>query len=143
MKTSPKTLIYLSAAVWMTGGVMLFISGYELVQDAARLRPGEVWPWVFSGGGVLLGIIQAGTIFTRACRKNIQRIRQLQDPRLWQFFRPGFFGALALMISSGILLDHFSQGNYYFMLGVAGIDFALTVSLLGSSHVFWTGKRQD
>jgi len=42
------------------------------------------------------------------------------------------------MITSGILLDHFAQGHYFFMLGVAAVDFTLTISLLGSSYVFWT-----
>ena len=68
----------------------------------------------------------------------MQRINQLEDPRLWQFYRPGFFLALAIMITSGILMDHFSQGHYFLMLGVAAVDFALTISLLGSSYVFWT-----
>jgi len=62
----------------------------------------------------------------------------LNDPRLWQFYRPGFFLALAIMITSGILLNHFAQGYYYYMLAVAAVDFALTLSLLGSSFVFWT-----
>ncbi|MCJ7733435.1 MAG: hypothetical protein MUP11_02710, partial [Anaerolineales bacterium] len=70
----------------------------------------------------------------------IRRIDQLEDPRLWQFFRPGFFFALVVMISSGVMLNYFSQGHYYFMLGVASLDFALTISLLGSSIVFWTEK---
>lgn len=71
----------------------------------------------------------------------MQRISRLKDPRLWQFYRPGFYLALAIMITSGILLDHFSQGNYYFMLFVAALDFALTISLLGSSYVFWTDLK--
>jgi hypothetical protein len=94
--------------------------------------------WVFLGAGSLLGLFQAVTIFSRSCRKNIRRIDQLQDPRLWQFFRPGFFGALTGMISAGVLLDHWSHGHYFFSLFVAGLDIALTISLLGSSYVFWT-----
>jgi len=45
------------------------------------------------------------------------------------------------MITSGVLLNHWAQGNYFFMLGVVGLDFALTVSLLGSSYVFWTKNQ--
>ena len=71
---------------------------------------------------------------------NIQRIRELENPLLFQFFRPGFFLALGVMITTGVLLDIFSQENYFFMLGVVGIDFALTMSLLGSSFVFWQEK---
>jgi len=140
MRTSPKTLVYLSALVWYIGGIMLFMSGYELLQEAALLRPGAVWLVIFSGSGILLGIVQALTIFTRSCRRNLQRIAKLKDPHLWQFFRPGFFLALAVMISGGVLLNHYSRGNYFFMLAVAAVDLALTISLLGSSHVFWSEK---
>jgi hypothetical protein len=142
MRTTKKTLVYLAAVVWYIGGIMLFKGGYELFHQAYALRPGQNWPWIFLAVGIALGILQASTIFTRSCRKNLKRINQLEDPRLWQFFRPGFFLALAVMITSGILLDHFAQGNYYFMLTVGAVDFALTISLLGSSVIFWTDFNQ-
>ena len=138
MKTSKHTLVYISAVVWYIGSIMLFKRGYELIHESLIMRPGGIWPWLFILFGIILGVVQAATIFTRSCRRNIQRISQLEDPRLWQFFRPGFFLALSLMITSGILLNRLSQGNYFFMLSVAAVDFALTISLLGSSHVFWT-----
>ena len=137
MKTSKKTLILLAAGVWYIGGIVLFRSGYELVDQAIDLRPGESWHWFAILFGIALGIIQAGTIFKRSCQKNIMRIRSLPEPKIWQFFRPGFFLALAVMITSGILLDHFSHRHYFFMLGVSALDFALTISLLGSSYIFW------
>ena len=141
MKTSKRTLIFLSAAVWYIGGVMLLRSGVELLVNAVQLNPGGLWPWLAVLAGFILGIIQAKTIFTRSCRKNLHRINSLEDPRIWQFYRPGFFLALAIMITSGILLDHWAQGYYYPMLGVATLDFALTISLLGSSYVFWTKNQ--
>jgi hypothetical protein len=135
--TSKKTLIILAAVVWYIGAAMLFRSGLELLTQAKTLRPDSSWHWLFIILGVLLGIFQARTIFSRSCRKNIQRIRELDQPMIWQFFRPGFFVALAGMITAGILLDHFAQGIYFFMVFVAGLDIALTISLLGSSLVFW------
>ena len=140
MKTSKKILVILAAIVWYVGGVMLFRSGYELIRTAISMREVEYWPWIFILMGIILGVIQAMTIFTRACRKNIKRISQLEDPKMWQFFRPTFFLALGIMITTGVLLDHYSKGSYFFMLGVAALDFALTISLLGSSHVFWTQR---
>ena len=139
-RTSKKTLVVLAAVVWYIGAVMLFRSGLELLSQARELRPDSTWHWLFIGLGVLLGILQARTLFTRSCRRNIQRIRELEDPKLWEFFRPGFFLALVGMISTGVLLDHLSKGIYMFMLFVAGLDFALTISLLGSSLVFWKEK---
>ena len=143
MRTSKRRLIYLAAAVWYIGGLMLFRSGYELINVSIIMRPGEIWPWIFTHFGVILGVVQAATIFTRSCRKNIFRISQLKDPRIWQFFRPNFFLALTVMITSGVILDHFSKGNYFFMLGVAAIDFALTISLIGSSYIFWIEKLPE
>ncbi len=138
MKTSKRTLVYLAAAVWYIGGIMLLRSGLELIVQIRSLKEGTLWPVIFIVLGIGLGVFQALVIFTPSCKRNLQRINQLEDPRLWQFFRPGFFLALAAMISSGVLLNHLSQGHYYFMLGVAAVDFALTVSLLGSSFIFWT-----
>ena len=139
-KTSQKTLVFLAAVVWYIGGIMLFRSGLELLFQARELRPESSWPWFFIFLGLVLGVVQARTIFTRSCRRNLQRIRTIEEPRLWQFFRPGFFLALAAMITAGILLDYFAQGKYFFMLVVAGLDFALTLSLLGSSLVFWNDR---
>ena len=136
-RTSRKNLVILAAVVWYLGAAMLFRGGLELLSQSRNLRPGSTWHWLFISLGILLGIIQARTIFTRSCQKNIQRIRSLKDPRWWEFFHPGFFLALAAMISAGVLLDHLSQGSYFFMLLVAGVDFALTISLLGSSLIFW------
>ena len=140
LRTSKKTLVILAAIVWYIGGIILFRSGWELLNQAREMRPESNWPWLFILMGLILGVVQARTIFTRSCKKNIQRIRLLENPRLWQFFHPGFFVALAGMITTGVLLDHAAQGNYFFMLFVAGLDFALTISLLGSSLVFWREK---
>lgn len=138
--TSKRTLVFLAGTVWYIGAVMLFRSGWELLFQALDMRPESSWHWLFLFLGLVLGVVQASTIFARSCRKNIQRIHALEDPRLWQFFRPGFFLALAGMISVGVLLDIFSKGKYFFMLVVTGLDFALAISLLGSSLFFWKDK---
>lgn len=139
-RASKRTLVILAAAVWYIGAVMLLRGGLELLAQAREMRPASAWHWLFIVLGVILGIIQARTIFTRSCRRNIQRIRELKDPKLWDFYRPGFFLALAGMISAGVLLDYLSQGIYLLMLIVAGLDFALTFSLLGSSYLYWSAE---
>jgi len=141
METSKRTLIFLAAAIWYIGGVMLFRSGVKLIWNAVQLKPGGPWPWLAVLAGLILGTIQATTIFTRSCRKNLHRINTLENPKIWQFYRPGFFLALMIMITSGVLLNHWSQGYYLPMLGVAALDFALTISLWGSSYVFWTKNQ--
>ena len=141
LKTTKRTLVYLAAAVWYIGGIMLFRSGLDLLRLAREMCPGSSWHWLFISLGIGLGAVQAATLFSRSCRKNLDRINQLEDPRLWQFFRPGFFLALGLMISGGALLDHLVQGYYFLMIALAGLDLALTISLLGSSIVFWKDKQ--
>jgi hypothetical protein len=142
LSTSKSTLVWLAAFVWIIGGIMLFRGGWHLFHQARELQSWVWWHGLIIAAGLILGVIQARTIFTRSCRKNIDRIRLLDDPRLWQFFRPGFFLALAGMITAGVLLDHFARDNYFFMLAVAGLDFALTISLLGSSYVFWVDRGE-
>jgi uncharacterized membrane protein YciS (DUF1049 family) len=141
LRTSRKVLVILAAIVWVIGGVMLLRSGLELISQARELDPSANWHWLVIGLGSGLGFIQALTIFSKSCQRNIQRIHQLEDPHLWQFFRPGFFLALAGMISTGVLLDRLAQGRYCFSLLVAGLDIALTISLLGSSYVFLRARR--
>jgi hypothetical protein len=140
MRISKRLLIILAALVWYIGGIMLFRSGLELIRKSGEIRPDAPWHWLAIGLGIVLGVIQAATIFSRSCKKNLTRIHNLEDPKIWQFFRPGFFLALGVMITTGVLLDHWSQGQYFFMLGVAALDFALTLSLFGSSIHFWTWK---
>jgi len=91
-------LVFLAASVWYIGGIMLLRGGLLQIHQARVLHPSGTWHWLFIGLGVFLGMIQAFTLFSRSCRKNIQRIHQLEDLHVWQFFRPGFFLALAGMI---------------------------------------------
>jgi hypothetical protein len=58
----------------------------------------------------------------------------------WQFFKPGFLVALAVMILTGTALSRFAHNQYFFLLGVAVLDLGIAVALLGSSHVFWREK---
>jgi hypothetical protein len=65
------------------------------------------------------------------------RIDGLARPYPWQFFRPGFFVLLAIMISTGATLSRLAHGNSPFLISVAVLDLSIAVALLGSSFVFW------
>lgn len=140
---SARTLKMMASLVWYSGGFVLLLKGRSLLSEAEALRPGQAWPWVAAGGGLLLGAVQARTLFLRSGRKNLRRIAALGRPRAWQFFRPGFFGALAVMIAAGATMSRLAHGNYPFLLFVAGLDLAVAVSLLGSSTVFWERPDSD
>ena len=132
MVVSRNTLKLLAMLTWITGGVMLFLKGYALVAEALALKPGTALSYLPFPIAAALGSIKARYIFLPACWKNLARIEALPDPKVWQFFRPGFFLFLITMISLGVYLSRWAEGNYGALVTVASIDLALSVALFGS-----------
>ena len=87
--------------------------------------------------GLLAGGLQARFLFSRNCHKNLDRIAELEHPRLWQFYRPGFFVALAIMIAAGVTLSRLAHGTYGFLIAVGSVELNVGIALLGSIHVYW------
>jgi hypothetical protein len=137
---STRSLNVLAALVWYIGGIVLLLKGGSLLAEAASLRPGLAWPWLAIGLALLAGGLKARFLFSRSCEKNLARIAALERPRIWQFFRPGFFVALAVMILTGAVLSRLAHNHYAALIAVATLDLALAVALLGSSYVFWREK---
>jgi len=81
--------------------------------------------------------LKAKFLFTKSCRKNLDRIKNLENPKIWQFFRPGFFGFLAFMILAGTSLSRMAHNNYPFLINVAVLDLSISTALIVSSRVFW------
>ena len=136
-RASARSLVILSAFFWYGGGFILLFKGASLTMAAHRLDAGHLWPGVVLVSGVLAGLVKARYLFSRSCRNNLNRIKTLTQPRWWQFFRPGFFVFLALMIVAGVTLSNLSQGNYRLLLALALLDFSVAVGLIGSSYEFW------
>jgi hypothetical protein len=137
---SARCLKILAALVWYGGAAALLLKGRSLLIEARLLRPELGWHWLAIAAGLILGGLQAGLLFNRSCRKNLDRIASLEQPRIWQFFRPGFFVALGVMIAVGATLSRLAHNNYPFLIGVAALDLNIATALLGSSYVFWTHK---
>ena len=140
LNVSARTLNLLAAAVWIIGGVVLLRKGGSLLVEAEALQPDRVWPWLAVVAALLLGGLKGRSLFSRNCQRNLERIAALEQPKIWQFFRPGFFLALAVMIATGATLSRLAHGNYPFLIAVATLDLSLAVALLGSSTVFWKQK---
>jgi hypothetical protein len=134
---SGRSLRVLAAVVWYVGGMVLLLKGGSLLVEANALKPHGSWPWLAAGAGLLLGGLKAKFLFTGSCRRNLDRISALDRPRIWQFYRPGFLLALAIMILLGATLSRLAHGNYPLLIGVATLDLSIAIALLGSSHVFW------
>lgn len=135
--TNPRTLKILAAAIWYIGSLILLLKGSQLLFEAHDIRPGLPWTWLAVVIGVALGLVKARYVFNRSCRRNLRRIDGLESPRLWQFYSPKFFLALALMIAAGAILSRLAHGIYPFLIGVGALDLALSSALLISSHVYW------
>ena len=137
---STRSLKILAALVWYVGGTLLLLKGSSLLVEADALKPGEGWPWLAAVAGLFLGGLKAKLLFNRSCQRNLDRIAALDRPRVWQFFRPGFFAALTVMILVGVTLSRLAHNNYPFLIGVAILDLGIAIALLGSSYLFWKQK---
>jgi len=91
----------LAALVWYVGGIVLLIKGGSLLLEAELLQPDKHWPWTAAIVALLIGGIKAKFVFSKSCRKNLDRIAALDQVKIWQFFRPVFFLFLLLMILIG------------------------------------------
>jgi hypothetical protein len=137
MRVSHRTLNILAAITWYGGAVSLLRKGITLLVKEYARDPGGTGLWLALGAGLLLGGLKARFIFSVSCRRNLARIAALPDPRLWQFFRPGFFVALAAMITTGALMSRLARTEPGAVLYVAALDLTIGLALLGSSLVFW------
>ena len=134
---SPRTLKILAALIWYVGSLVLLLKAGQLLLEAEVLNPDLGWSWAAVILGAALGALKAKYIFNRSCRRNLRRIDALESPRIWQFYSPGFFLALAAMITAGASLSRLAHGSYPFLISVAVLDIAISSALLISSHVYW------
>ena len=134
---STRTLKMLAAVLWYSGAIVLLTKGTTLLLEAAALQPGRSWTWLTIALGLPIGWLKVKFIFNRACQKNLARISLLSEPKIWQFYRPGFLLFLATMIIIGSTMSRMAHGNYPFLIAMVTLDFSLATALFGSSHVFW------
>jgi hypothetical protein len=134
---STRTLKLLVAMLWYSGAIVLLTKGTTLLLEADSLQPGRNWTWLTVVLGLSIGWLKVKFIFRRACQKNLTRIALLSEPKIWQFYRPGFLLFLAAMIIIGSTLSRTAHGNYPFLITMVILDFSLATALFGSSVVFW------
>jgi len=140
LAVSKNTLKLVSAFVWLSGAIVLFLKGASLFVQAIALKPAESWSWLAIAAGLLIGGIKAKYLFGRFCRKNLGRIDTLGDPRLWQAFRPAFYVFLTAMILLGATLSRLATGNYVALMALVVLDISIAIALLGSMRTFLQHK---
>jgi hypothetical protein len=137
LTVSRRTLYVLAAIVWHVGGIVLLIKAATLLSEADSLKQDQQWLWIVVAVGLALGLFKARFLFSRFWHKNAARIEALDKPQVWQFFRPGFFLMLLVMILTGAMLSRLAAGHYRPLMGVATLDLSLAIALLGSGLIFW------
>ena len=137
LTASAKTIKNTAALIWVTGAIILSIKSSSLLIQATIISPDLPWVWIAVLTGLVIGTIKTKFLFTRLCYKNLKRIDELKQPKLWQCYRPQFFIFLFLMISLGAYMSRTSEGDYFMLLGVAIVDLSIATALFGSSICFW------
>jgi hypothetical protein len=140
---SPYTLKLLAAFVWYGGVVALCIKSISLLLAANKIFPDENGVWLAAFGGAVLGFVKAKYLFRRLCLNNLQRIDDLECPKIWQFYRMYFFIFLFFMVVLGSLLSRtaMAQGDYLMLLIMAFVELSVGVALFLSSDCF-LGKNK-
>jgi hypothetical protein len=136
MKVTQLTLIVLAALVWYAGGIALLLKGSALIKSAYMIDAQSLWTFAAPFLGVIAGLLKGKFLFSKSCRKNIQRIRSLTSPRVWQCFRPGMLIFLAIIIPTGAWMSRAAAGNFTYLCLVGALDLSISFALLTSSIVF-------
>ena len=127
----------MDALVWIGGCIALCFKASRLLFEAKALKPEDDWLWVAVIGALIVGALKGELLFDKSCQKNLARIAALARPQMWQFFRPGFFLFMTIMILTGATLSRLAHNSHPFLIVVAFIDLSIAVALLWSSRHFW------
>ncbi len=137
MKVSQRTLIIIAAIIWYAGGIALLLKGSALIKHAYLMDAESIWTVIAALVGIGVGLIKGRVLFSRSCKKNIERIKTIADPSVWQCFRPGMLIFLAIVIPTGAWMSRAAAGNYILLCLVGSLDLSISFALLTSSIVFW------
>jgi len=140
VKVTQRTLLIVAAFVWYAGGIALLFKGGALIKSAHLMDPQSIWAYTSGLAGIILGLVKGKFLFSKACSKNVKRIRGLETPRIWQCFRPGMLLFLAIIIPTGAWMSRAAAGNYTFLCLVGALDLSISFALLSSSLVMWQLK---
>ena len=118
----------------------MILKALSLARSAYAINPDSPWAYGAPLLGIAIGLVKVKFIFNHACKKNILRIGKLEEPKLWQCFRPGMLIFLAIIIPAGAWMSRAAAGDFLYLCIVCGLDFSIATALLGSSLMFWKLK---
>ena len=137
MKVSQRSLIIIAAIVWYAGGIALLLKGGALIKQAYSMDAESIWTVIAALVGIGVGLIKGRFLFSRSCKKNIERIKTIAYPSVWQCFRPGMLIFLSVVIPAGAWMSRAATGNYLLLCLVGALDLSISFALFTSSSVFW------
>ncbi len=137
LNTTPNTLIKLAALVWYTGVVVLIAKSGTLFLEAMKGGSDKSFILIAVLCGIVIGKIKAKYLFYNICKKNINRINLLANPKLWQFYRKRFFVFLFLMVTGGNYLSGIAHGENTALIALAVLELSIAFALGLSSYCFW------
>jgi hypothetical protein len=127
-----KILKVMAITVWYIGFIALTLKSLSLFSQAYALESNPLYLISFLALLFILVPIKMRYIFIRSCQNNMERIEKLNEPKLWQFYRMGFFLFLITVILLGAFLSRWATGDYWLLMGVGIFDMALALSLFFS-----------
>jgi len=133
----------LALLVWYISFIALSLKSYKLFNEAYNINNNLTYLITFLLLGFLLSLLKIKYIFTPSCQKNLQRIEGLANPKIWQFYRVGFFIFLIGVISLGAFLSRMPSGDYYFLVTVGVLDMSLALALFLSGFEFFRSLNQN
>ena len=116
----------------------MLAKGWRLALELYEVQ--TFWTWAAPLIGLTIGVPKVIFMYNRFCRRNLSRIAALERPRIWQFFRPGFFIFLAAMITLGLTMSRLAMDSFGMLVFVVALDFSLATGLLGSMPQFFRHK---
>lgn len=135
--TSNIKLKYIASVVWIFGGVVLFIKSYSMLSVAQKLNSNYLYIIAALILAFTIGMLKNKFIMSKFCRRNIDRIMNLKNPKVYQFYEAKFVFFLILMILFGAFLSRVTIGNFMASLAVGTFDLSLSTALLTSSTQFF------
>lgn len=137
LRASSNTLIRLAALVWYTGVVVLIAKSSALFMEAVKSGADEVVTLMAVVCGIVIGKLKARYLFYAIGKKNIDRIKALTEPMLWQFYRKRFFIFLFSMVVLGQCLSSVAHGNKMGLIALAVLELSIAFALFFSRRCFW------
>lgn len=116
---------------WATGDTACTLAALAVGQGASSAAElGSL------GAGAAGGVGAAWALFAPLARANLARIDALEQPRLWESFRPRFLLGLVLFDGGTVLLQTFAVKDAVGRLTMAAVNMAVSVGLGLSLLVF-------